>query len=163
MANRPRYVDTHNPALATDCPRCGLLTPRFLTFCRNCGYSLWPSGPVASAAFRTWQAADPERRSRARRFDLDPPAPEPGTLVDYDARAHELGIHIFPSSNFPFLICLGIGIAAFGAIPFNPVVRIAFGVVGGLVFLFGVVGWVVLEDTRYFPVETTDGRDGQHH
>ena len=61
------------------------------------------------------------------------------------------------------MICLGIGIAAFGAIPFNPVVRIAFGVVGSLIFLFGVVGWVVLEDTRYFPAEGTDAHgEGGH-
>ena len=62
MANRPRYVDTRNPALAIDCPNCGLRTARFMPQCRNCGYSIWPSGPVASAAFRAWQAADPPAR-----------------------------------------------------------------------------------------------------
>jgi hypothetical protein len=153
LANRPRYVDTRNPSLTTECPRCGLLTPRFLEFCRNCGYSLWPSGEMASAAFRAWKQADPERRSRARPYDLELPVEVPPNLVDYDARAHELGIHIFPNSNFPFLICLGIGIAAFGFVPLGTIVRIGFVAVGALIFLIGVVGWVVVEDTRYFPVE----------
>src|SRR5205823_12085395 len=30
VANRPRYVDTRNPALAIDCPNCGLRTARFM-------------------------------------------------------------------------------------------------------------------------------------
>jgi hypothetical protein len=79
------------------------------------------------------------------------PVPPEYPLVDYDARAHELGIHVFPNSNFPFLICLGIGIAAFAAIPFSTVARIIIGAIGAIVFLTGVVGWVVVEDTRYFP------------
>ena len=37
-------MDIGNPALAVDCPKCGLLTPRFLPYCRNCAFSLWPSG-----------------------------------------------------------------------------------------------------------------------
>jgi hypothetical protein len=130
--------------------------------CRNCGYSLWPNPAVSSAAFRAWQGADPDVRSRARPYDLEPPVLPGSTLVDYDARAHELGIHIFPSSNFPFLICLGIGIAAFGAIPFNLVARIVIAAVGALIFLVGVVGWVVVEDTRYFPAETPDGHGPAH-
>jgi len=163
VANRPRYVDTRNPSLAVDCPRCGLRTARFLEFCGNCGYSLWPSGPVASAAFRAWQEADPERRSRARRYDMEPPVEFAEPVVDYEARAHELGIHVFPSSNYPFVICLGLGIAAFAAIPLSTVARIAFAVVGGLIFLYGIVGWVFLEDTRYFPAETTETHGGGPH
>ena len=163
MANRPRYVDTRNPALAIDCPNCGLRTARFMPQCRNCGYSIWPSGPVASAAFRAWQAADPQARGRARRYDLNPPVMPASDLVDYDARAHELGIHIFPSSNYPFLICLGLGIAAFGAIPFSLGVRIAFGAVGAVIFLIGVVGWVVVEDTQYFPADAPDSGHGPAH
>ena len=162
VANRPRYVDTRNPALAIDCPRCGLRTARFMPLCRNCGYSLWPNAAGASAAFRAWQGADPEVRGRARPYDVEPPVPPPSTLVDYDARAHELGIHVFPSSNFPFLICLGIGIAAFGAIPFNVVARIVIAAVGAVIFLIGVVGWVVVEDTRYFPAETPDAGHAGH-
>ena len=159
MANRPRYVDTRNPALAIDCPRCGLRTARFMPQCRNCGYSLWPNPVGSSAAFKAWQGGDPELRGRARPYDLALPEPPRPLEVDYEARAHELGIHIFPSSNFPFLICLGLGIAAFGAIPFSPVVRIIFGAVGAVIFLIGVVGWVIVEDTRYFPVQDVDG----HH
>jgi hypothetical protein len=119
--------------------------------CRNCGYSLWPNAAVASSAFQAWKDADPEVRGRARPFDRDLPVPPEYPLVDYDARAHELGIHVFPNSNFPFLICLGIGIAAFAAIPFSTVARIIIGAIGAIVFLTGVVGWVVVEDTRYFP------------
>jgi hypothetical protein len=160
LASRPRYVDTRNPALAIECPRCGLITPRFLEFCRNCGYALWPSGEVATAAFRAWQEADPVTRSRARRYDTELPVEVEPALVDYEARAHELGIHIFPSSNFPFLICLGIGVAAFGAIPFALPVRLVLGAIGAIIFLIGVVGWVVVEDTRMFPADTAEG--GHH-
>ena len=130
--------------------------------CRNCGYALWPSVTAASAAFRAWKAADPEQRSRARPYDRELPVEPEIELVDYDARAHELGIHVTPRSNYPFLICLGLGVAAFGAVPLPLAVRIIFGAVGALIFLFGVVGWVVLEDTRYFPAESPDGREAHH-
>ena len=158
-ATKPRYVDVDNPALAIDCPRCGLRTPRFLEYCRNCGFHLWPSGRVASAAFQAWRDHDPARAA-ASRYDIELPVDRTPLEVDYEERAHHLGIHIFPSSNFPFLICLGLGIAAFGAIPFSPVVRIIFGAVGAVIFLIGVVGWVIVEDTRYFPVQDVDGHHG---
>jgi hypothetical protein len=118
---------------------------------------------MASAAFRAWKDADPEARSRARPYDMELPVEVAPNIVDYDARAHELGIHIFPNSNFPFLICLGIGIAAFAAISFPVAVRIGFFAVGALIFLIGVVGWVVVEDTRYFPVEGADTHGGPGH
>lgn len=149
-ATKPRFVDTGNPALAIDCPHCGLLTPRFLQYCKNCGFSLWPSGPMASAAFQTWRDADPARR-HARRYDLEIPAAGGPEVVDYEARAHRLGIHLFPSSSYPFIICLGMFLLALAAIPFGAPVRWGLGIVGMIIFLIGVFGWVVLEDVRMYP------------
>jgi hypothetical protein len=149
-ATKPRFVDTGNPALAIDCPNCGLLTPRFLEYCKNCGFSLWPSGPFASAAFQTWRDADPARR-HARRYDLELPVREDPLVVDYEARAHRLGIHLFPPSSYPFIICLGMFLLALAAIPFDTPVRVVVGVVGMVTFLIGVFGWVVLEDVRMYP------------
>jgi hypothetical protein len=151
-ATKPRFVDTGNPALAIDCPHCGLLTPRFLQYCRNCGFSLWPSGPFASTAFQTWRDADPARKA-ARRYDLELPASAGPEVVDYEARAHRLGIHLFPSSSYPFVICLGMFLLALAAIPFAPPVRWTVGIVGMATFLVGVFGWVVLEDVRMYPAE----------
>jgi hypothetical protein len=136
--------------MAIDCPNCGLLTPRFEQHCRNCGFSLWPSGPFASAAFKAWQSADPAR-SAARRFDLELPARTEPEVVDYEERAHRLGIHMFPSSRYPFVICVGFFFLALAAVPFGALVRIALGAIGALVFLIGVIGWVVLEDVRMYP------------
>ena len=116
-AKKPRYVDVSNPALAVECPRCGLLTARFVDHCRNCGYKFWPSSEMASAAFKAWQAADPERRSEVSRFDVDYPNRVDST-VDYDARARQLGIHLSPNSNWPFVISFGGLFLAFAAIPF---------------------------------------------
>jgi hypothetical protein len=149
---RPRFVDTGNAALAVDCPKCGLMTPRFLTFCRNCSFSLWPNPLVAGAAFRAWQHADPAR-ARARPYDLELPGEPALNLVDYQERAHRLGIHIFPSSSYPFVMCLGFLFLGLAAVPFAGPVRIGLLVVGLVVFLVGVVGWVVLEDTRMYPGE----------
>ena len=145
-------MDTGNPALAIDCPKCGLLTPRFLQYCRNCGFSLWPSAPVTSAAFHAWQDADPARRA-ARQFDLELPVPTGPEEVDYEQRAHRLGIHLFPSSSYPFVICVGMLLLALAAIPFGAPVRLALGVVGMIIFLVGVFGWVVLEDVKMYPGE----------
>src|SRR5947208_3314240 len=103
---RPRFVDTGNPALAVDCPRCGLLTPRFLPYCRNCSFPLWPSREVAGAAFRAWQQADPAR-AWARPFDMELSPPVEPAVVDYEELAHRLGIHLFPSSSWPVVICIG--------------------------------------------------------
>jgi hypothetical protein len=160
-AKKPRYVDVSNPSLAVECPRCGLQTARFVDHCRNCGYKLWPSSTMASAAFKAWQAADPEPRSEVSRFDLALPVAV-DNVVDYDARAHHLGIHIFPSSNWPFVICFGALFLALGAIPFDPVVRIVLAVIGGVIFLTGVVGWVLVEDVRIFPSEVSAGEEAHH-
>jgi hypothetical protein len=135
------------------------MTARFVDMCRNCGYKLWPSSVMASAAFKAWRAADPERRSEVSRFDLDYPVHLDDT-IDYDARAHELGIHISPPSNWPFVICFGLLFLSLAAIPFPATPRIVLAVIGGLIFLWGVVGWVVIDDSRMFP---TDGTESEVH
>jgi hypothetical protein len=154
-AKKPRYVDVANPSLAVDCPRCGLRTARFIDHCRNCGYKLWPSSVMASAAFKAWQATDPAR-AEVSRFDLQLPV-EIDNVVDYEARAHQLGIHLFPSSNWPFIICFGILFLGLAAIPFGDAVRIGLAVIGGLIFLAGVVGWVLVEDVKMYPAESGSG------
>jgi len=156
---RPRFVDTSNAALAVDCPKCGLMTPRFLPYCRNCSFSLWPDRIVAGAAFRAWQRVDPAR-ARARPYDLELPPPPVENVVDYEERAHRLGIHLFPSSSYPFVICLGFLFLGLAAVPFPGPVRIALLVVGLVVFLVGVVGWVVLEDFRMYPAEDVVSHQG---
>ena len=147
--------------MSVQCPRCGLLTARFIDHCRNCGYKLWPSSELASEAFKTWREADPSRAD-ASRFDMDLPAPPVDTTVDYAARAHELGIHIFPNSNYPFIICVGALFLGLAAIPFEGTVRIALAVIGGLIFLYGVVGWVLVEDVRMFPSDTPSQSEAHH-
>lgn len=150
-AAKPRFVDTANPVVAIDCPNCGLTTPRFLQYCRNCGFALWPSGPYASAAFQAWRAVDPAR-FETRRYDLEVPAEMREQVIDYDERAHELGIHMPPGSSYPFVICIGLFFLALAAIPFpSAPARIALGVIGAVMFFSGVFGWVALEDTKRFP------------
>jgi hypothetical protein len=154
---KPRYVDIANPALAIDCPNCGLRTPRFLQYCRNDGYSLWPSSQVASAAFQAWRAADPAR-AKARRYDLVLPEDEGPPEVDFDAVAHRLGIHIFPSSTYPFPIAIGFFFLFLAIVHFPGEatwVRIGIFVVGALILLYGVIGWVVIEDTKFYPGDDT--------
>ena len=155
-SKQPRYVDISNPSLAVECPRCGLLTPRFLDLCRNCGYKLWPSSYVASAAFKAWRDADPAHRSEVSRFDLDYPVHVDNT-VDYVERAHHLGIHIFPNSNWPFVICAGAFFLSLAAIPFSAAVRITLVVIGGVIFLTGIVGWVLVEDVKMYPADEAGG------
>jgi hypothetical protein len=150
---KTRYVDVSNPSLVVECPRCGLVTARFVDHCRNCGYKLWPSSVMASAAFKAWRAVDPEARSEVSRFDTAYPVLV-DDVVDYDARAHQLGIHISPPSNWPFVICLGLFFLSLGAIPFSATIRIVLAVIGGLIFLWGVVGWVVIDDSRMFPTDS---------
>ena len=150
-----------NPALAVECPRCGLLTARFEDMCRNCGYKIWPSSVMASAAFKAWRAADPVHRSEVSRFDMDYPVQVDNT-VDYVARAHELGIHIFPSSNWPFVICLGCLFLALAAIPFGSTTRIVLAVIGGIIFLWGVAGWVLIEDVKMFPDDSPQTGEVHH-
>ena len=160
VARKPRYVDVSNPALGVECPRCGLLTARFIDQCRNCGYKLWPSSRAASAAFLLWRDGDPARQA-ASRFDLELPV-EVDNSVDYAARAHELGIHLFPSSNYPFIICFGAMFLSFAAIPFPAVARIVLLVIGAIVFLFGVVGWVLIEDVQMFPSDAPSHGEAHH-
>jgi hypothetical protein len=163
VARKPRYVDVTNPSLSVECPRCGLLTARFVDHCRNDGYKIWPSSEVASAAFKAWRDADPTRRSAASRFDLNLPEEPLDVVVDYAARAHELGIHLFPNSNYPFIICVGTLPLALAAIPFpSATLRIALAVIGGLIFLYGVVGWVLVEDVRMYPVEGSPTQEVHH-
>ena len=151
-----------NPSLSVECPRCGLLTARFIDHCRNCAYKLWPSSTMASAAFKAWRAADPSRLE-ASRFDLDLPGGNAEPVIDYEARAHELGIHLFPSSNWPFVICVGALFLGLAAIPFPATARIVLGVIGGVIFLTGVVGWVLVEDVKMFPAETPPAHGEVHH
>jgi hypothetical protein len=160
-AKKPRYVDVANPSLAVECPRCGLITARFVDMCRNCGYKLWPSSEMASAAFRAWQEADPARLEVSR-FDLELPT-RIDDVIDYEARAHALGIHLFPSSNWPFVICLGLLFLGLAAIPFASEARIVLAVIGGIIFLAGVAGWVLVEDVRMYPVEGPAATGEGHH
>jgi hypothetical protein len=163
MAQVADYVDTGNPAVGIDCPRCGLLTARFGWFCRNCGFRLWPSAETAARAYRTWRLADPAR-SRIHQWDDVPPIDDGDQIlvVDFEERAHELGIHIFPPSRWPFLVCVGILFLGFAAIPFDPIVRIILAAVGVLFFLFALAGWM-REDVRIFPKdEPGDDAHGSH-
>jgi hypothetical protein len=156
-------VDVSNADLAVDCPRCGLKTARFVDHCRNCSYKLWPSSVMASAAFKAWRAADPEHRSRVSRFDMEYPV-EVDNTVDYAEKAHQLGIHLFPNSNWPFVISFGLFFLALAAIPFaNTTVRIVLAVIGGVIFLWGVVGWVLIEDVKMFPDDTPPTSGEVHH
>ncbi|TMF19826.1 MAG: hypothetical protein E6I36_11570 [Chloroflexi bacterium] len=161
-ARKPRYVDVSNPSLSVECPRCGLRTARFVDHCRNCGYKLWPSSVVASAAFKAWRDGDPSR-AEASRFELDLPVDEGGPVIDYAERAHQLGIHVFPNSNYPFIICVGSLFLGLAAIPFSGTARIVLAVIGGLIFLYGVVGWVLVEDVRMYPTETPSTQGEAHH
>jgi hypothetical protein len=154
-SKKTRYVDVSNPSLVVECPRCGLTTARFVDHCRNCGYKLWPSGVMASAAFKAWRAVDPERRSEVSRFDMDYPV-HIDNVVDYEARAHQLGIHLSPNSNWPFVICFGLFFLSLAAIPFSATPRIVLAVIGAVIFLWGVVGWVVIDDSRMFPSDTAE-------
>ena len=156
VARVPRFVDTANAALAIQCPRCGLETARFVEFCTSCGYSLWPTGQMATAAFLAWREVDPSRRS-ARRYDTVLPVMEGPPVMDYDARAHDLGIHLPSGSNWPFVIALGLMIVMIGAAPIATPVRIGCAVVGMVVMLSGVYGWVVVEDVKQFPADVSGG------
>ncbi len=159
-AHKSRYVDVANPSLAVECPRCGLLTARFVDMCRNCGYKLWPSSEMASAAFKAWQAFDPAR-AEVSRFDLALPE-RVEEVIDYEDRAHKLGIHLFPSSNWPFIICFGMLFLGLAAIPFATPARITLLVIGLVIFLTGVVGWVLVEDVRMFPADEPAAGEVHH-
>jgi hypothetical protein len=161
VERKPRYVDLSNPSLSVECPNCGLLTARFVDHCRNCGYKIWPSSVMASAAFKAWRDADPSRIEAAR-YDMDVPAEPADTSIDYAARAHDLGIHLFPNSNYPIIICAGMLFLGIAAVPLPTVARIVLAVIGGLIFLYGVVGWVLVEDVRMYPVEASPTEEVHH-
>lgn len=161
-ARRSRYVDASNSSLTVDCPHCGLRTARFVDHCRNCGYKLWPSSVVASDAFKIWRGADPAR-ARASRFDLEIPLPTIDNSVDYSARAHRLGIHIFPNSVYPFVITLGALFGGLALIPFGSAARIVLGLIGGFILLYGIVGWVLVEDVQMFPNDRPESQPEAHH
>ena len=36
------------------------------------------------------------------------------------------------------------------------------GLAGAAIFLVGVIGWVIVEDTRYYPAETAEGGPAGH-
>ena len=135
------------------------MTPRFLVYCRSCGFALWPTRAAAGAAFSAWQQADPAR-AVARPYDFEVPVPPPSDVIDYEDRAHHLGIHIFPSSSYPFVICIGFLFLGLAAVPFPSVARIVLLVVGLVIFLIGVIGWVVLEDFRMYPAGDVVSHDG---
>ena len=116
---------------------------------------------MASAAFQAWRDADPSRRA-ASRFDLEVPVQVDNT-VDFAARAHELGIHLFPSTNWPIVICTGVFFLGFAAIPFESIVRIVLLVIGLVIFLIGVGGWVLVEDVHMFPTDSPQGGHEAHH
>ena len=88
---------------------------------------------------------------------------EVDNTIDYAARAHELGIHLSPNSNWPFVVCLGALFLGLAAIPIPGTIRIVLAVIGGLIFLWGVIGWVVVDDVRMFPSETTPPHGEVHH
>jgi hypothetical protein len=41
--------------------------------------------------------------------------------------------------------------------------RIVLAVIGGLIFLYGVVGWVIVEDVRMYPAEDASHTGEAHH
>ncbi len=97
--------------------------------------------------------------ARSRRYDREIPRHDE-LVVDFDAKAHELGIHMPPPSNWPFVICAGALFLGLAAIPFDSVVRIVLAVIGGVIFLVGVVGWVLVEDVNMYPTENAGGSEG---
>ena len=165
MAQVADYVDTSNPAVGIDCPRCGLLTARLGWFCRNCGFRLWPGAQAAARAYRTWRLADPAR-VYVHQWDDTPVLDEDSVIVvDFAEKAHDLGIHIFPSSRWPILVCVGIFFLAFAAIPFPSIARIILAVIGVLFFIAAIAGWM-LEDVRLFPADDPGagaGHGDPHH
>jgi len=98
-------------------------------------------------------------------WDDTPVVEEPNVIVvDFEEKAHELGIHIFPSSRWPILVCLGVLFLAFAAIPFPAVARIICVVIGVIFFVLAIAGWM-LEDVRLFPKDDAaagGGHGGTH-
>jgi hypothetical protein len=116
---------------------------------------------MASAAFKTWRDADPARKW-ASRYDMELPQPQVDEAVDYAARAHQLGIHLFPSSTYPFVITVGALFCALALIPFADSARIVLGVIGGFILVYGIIGWVLVEDVHMFPSDSPGPHGGGH-
>jgi hypothetical protein len=116
---------------------------------------------MASAAFKAWRAADPAR-AEASRYDMEIPQ-HIEYVVDFDAKAHELGIHMPPPSRWPFIICSGALLLGLAAIPLASAVRITLAVIGGVIFLYGVVGWVLIEDVKMYPADDRSAPSEVHH
>ena len=119
---------------------------------------------MASAAFQAWRDHD-SARAQTSRYAYEVPVEMAPPVIDYDERAHELGIHIFPSSNFPFVISVGAFVLALAVVHFSWMPlwgHIALGLAGAAIFLVGVIGWVIVEDTRYYPAETAEGGPAGH-
>ncbi len=133
-----------------------------MEFCTNCGYALWPSVDAASRAFKIWRDYDPDRRGAARPFDTELPGAGEAPVVDFEARAHDLGIHVFPSSPWPFTICLGLFFLFLALIPFATGARIVLGVIGGATFLVGIAGWVWFEDSLIYPADDGGPAEAAH-
>ena len=94
---------------------------------------------------------------------MELPPPVMDDSVDYAARAHELGIHLFPDSNYPFTITVGALCVALALIPFSTVARIVLAVIVGFILLYGIVGWVLVEDVRMFPSDNPQPHGEAHH
>lgn len=94
---------------------------------------------------------------------MDLPLPTIDDTVDFTARARQLGIHLFPSSNYPFVITVGALFVALGLIPFSSSARIVLGVIGGFILLYGIIGWVLVEDVHMYPSDRPEPHGEVHH
>ena len=117
---------------------------------------------MASAAFLAWRAARPGTRRRRPASTSRSRATSTTQSTSPRGRT-SFGIHIFPNSNWPFTICFGLLFLGLAAIPFASTTRIILAVIGGLIFLYGVVGWVVLEDVQMFPSDGAEPGAEVHH
>jgi len=81
--------------------------------------------------------------------------------VDFEEQAHHLGIHIFPSSVWPILVCVGVLFLFLAFPPFPTIVRIVMAVIGVLFFIAAIAGWM-LEDVRMFPKDDAADAAGGH-
>ena len=93
---------------------------------------------------------------------MEVPQPKVEVVVDYAARAHQLGIHVFPNSNYPFTITVGALFVGLALIPFDSGARIVLGVIGGSILLYGIVGWVLVEDVHMFPSDSPETHGEAH-
>jgi hypothetical protein len=58
---------------------------------------------------------------------------------------------------------MGILFLGLAAIPFSAAARITLAVIGGLIFLWGVVGWVLVEDVRMYPGDSPQPQGEVRH